>query len=126
MRGIFIFLLLDVKGISPLQLHNLIVFLPPVLGNQVDLVLEREQEENSLLSRHPLHVHIVHLQNLVPGLQSLLGCRRSRLDGSHEDSDLVTTRETDSDAASLLERYEPGIRPEKGRKIRKRWLVAKT
>ena len=92
-----------------MQLHDLVVFFSSVLGNQVDLVLKREQEKNGLLPCNSLHVHIVHLEYLVARLQSLLSGGGTRLDGCDEDSNLVATCEPYSDTSSLLERNKSRI-----------------
>ena len=52
---------LDVERVSSLQRDNLIVLVPPVLRDQVDLVLQRQEEQHRLLPRDALHVHVVDL-----------------------------------------------------------------
>ncbi len=110
LAGIFCnFVLLDVEGVSALQRNDLIIFVTAILRDQVDLILEREQEQHGLLPRDRLHVHVVDLEDLVAGLQPLGGGRRPRLNGRHEDTDLVATSESNANAARLLETDEPRI-----------------
>ena len=52
----------DVEAVPPLELDDLVVLVPPVLSDQVDLVLQGEEEQDGLLPRHPGHVHVIHLR----------------------------------------------------------------
>lgn len=101
---------LDVERVSPLERHNLVVLLFPELRDEVDLVLERQEVQHSLLPRNALHVHIVDLQDLVPGLETLRRSRTARLDGGNEDTDFIAARESNPDAARLLKADESRIR----------------
>ena len=99
----------DVKRISPLKSDDLIVFVSSILSYQVDLILQREQEENRLLPRHAFHVHVVHFEDFVSGLETLLGRRRSGLHGRDENTDLVAAGQTNANAAGLFEADEPRV-----------------
>ena len=52
----------DVERVSSLKLDNLIVFIFSKLSYQVNLVLERQEEQDRLLASHSIHVHVIHLK----------------------------------------------------------------
>ena len=78
-----------------MEADNLIILLLPILGDEIDGVLQGQEEEDSLFSGHSLHVHVVDLEDLVARLESLRGCRRSGLHRSHENTDIVATSQPD-------------------------------
>ena len=101
---------IDSRPYISLYLDDLVILLPSVLGNQVDLVVEAEQEEDGLLPGHPSHVHVIHLDDLVPGLQSLLGGRTSRLNSSDKDANVVAPCQSNAHGSLFLEADEARVR----------------
>ena len=95
---------------SNIYLDYLIVLLAPVLGDQVNLVVQAEQEKDGLLPGDSSHVHVVHFDDLVARLETLLGSGTAWLDGRHKDAHIVATRQPNPHRTLFLEADEARIR----------------
>jgi hypothetical protein len=82
---------LDVEAVTLLGGHYAVVFFLAILHYQFYAVLEAQKEENCFFAGHSRHVHVVHFQDLVPGLESLQGRRTAGLDRCDKDADEVAT-----------------------------------
>lgn len=105
------------KRVSSLIGNNLVVLLTPVLNNEIDLILQPQQKQHSLLPGHALDVRFVDFEDFVTRLQSLQRCRRPRLHSRDKNASLVAPRQSDSNGTLLLECDESRVGPKNNSKI---------